>query len=105
MNIPITWQSFVTAAAVVGAVITLVTYFAKVVRWVDKQKKQDSEIEELKNHHNSDISGIMTEQTLLVYGVLACLKGLKEQGCNGPVTEAINKIEEYLNNKAHDMKG
>lgn len=41
------------------------------------------------------------EQTLLVYGILACLKGLKEQGCNGPVTEAINKIEKHLNQKAH----
>ena len=41
------------------------------------------------------------EQTLLTYGVLACLKGLKEQGCNGPVTEAIGKIEKHINVKAH----
>ena len=33
--------------------------------------------------------------------VEACLKGLKEQGCNGPVTEAINKIEKHLNLQAH----
>ena len=32
----------------------------------------------------------------------ACLKGLQEQGCNGPVTEAVNRIEEYLNKKAHE---
>ena len=48
-----------------------------------------------------DMHGINDEQTLLTYGVLACLKGLKEQGCNGPVSEAINKIEKYLNKKAH----
>ena len=48
-----------------------------------------------------DMHGINEEQTLLTYGVLACLKGLKEQGCNGPVSEAINKIEKYLNKKAH----
>lgn len=47
------------------------------------------------------IMDINEEQTLLTYGVLACLKGLKEQGCNGPVSEAINKIEKYLNKKAH----
>ena len=35
-------------------------------------------------------------------GVLACLKGLKEQGCNGPVTAAINKIETHLNQRAHE---
>lgn len=101
MQITITWQSFITAAAVVGAVIALVTYFSKVVRWVDKQSNQDEEIKQLKKHHEDDIKSIKDEQTLLVYGVLACLKGLKEQGCNGPVTEAINKYEKYLNQKAH----
>lgn len=105
MNITITWQTVVTAFAVVGAVVGLVAYFSKAVRWFDKQNRQDTELHKLKKHHDEDIGDIKTEQTLLVYGVLACLKGLKEQGCNGPVTEAINKIEKHLNNKAHDMKG
>ncbi len=101
MQITITWQSFITAAAFVGAVIALVTYFSKVVRWVDKQNEQDQEIQKLKKHHEDDIASIKEEQTLLVYGILACLKGLSEQGCNGPVTEAISKYEKYLNQKAH----
>ena len=42
------------------------------------------------------------EQALLTYGVLACLKGLKEQGCDGPVEEAINKIEKHINQVAHE---
>ena len=102
MQITITWQSFITAAAVIGAVVAIVAYFAKAVRWVDKQNEQDEEIQKLKKHHEEDIKSIKDEQTLLVYGVLACLKGLKEQGCNGPVTEAINKYEKYLNQKAHE---
>lgn len=101
MQITLTWQSFITAAAVVGAVIALVTYFSKLVRWVDKQNEQDQEIQKLKKHHEDDIASIKEEQTLLVYGILACLQGLKEQGCNGPVTEAIGKYEKYLNQKAH----
>jgi Na+/melibiose symporter-like transporter len=101
MEITVTWQSFITAAAVLGAVIALVTYFTKVVRWVDKQAKQDEEIVNLKAHHEEDVKSIKEEQTLLVYGILACLKGLSEQGCNGPVTEAIKKYEKYLNQKAH----
>ena len=101
MQFTITWQTFITAAAVVGAVVALVTYFSKVVRWVDKQAKQDEDIKKLKKHHEEDIAAIKEEQTLLVYGVLACLKGLSEQGCNGPVTEAIGKYEKYLNQKAH----
>lgn len=101
MQITLTWQGVITAAAFVGAVTALVTYFSKVVRWVDKQNEQDKEIQNLKKHHEDDIASIKEEQTLLVYGILACLQGLKEQGCNGPVTEAIGKYEKYLNQKAH----
>ena len=101
MQITITWQTFITASAFVGAVIALVTYFSKVVRWVDKQAKQDEDIKKLQKHHEEDIASIKEEQTLLVEGILACLQGLKEQGCNGPVTKAIDKYEKYLNQKAH----
>ena len=101
MQITLTWQSIITAGAVVGAIVAMITYFTKVVRWVDKQGKQDKDIKEIRQHHEDDMASIKEEQTLLVYGVLACLKGLSEQGCNGPVTEAIHKFEKHLNEKAH----
>ena len=63
--------------------------------------KHEADIKALKQALAEDMRGINEEQTLLTYGILACLKGLKEQGCNGPVSEAINKIEKYLNKKAH----
>lgn len=113
MVIELTPQSIITAGAVVTAAILLIQRFAKGVRWFDRQEQQTTDIEALKKKHEADIEAlklavaadmhnINTEQTLLTYGVLACLKGLKEQGCNGPVTEAINKIEKYLNQKAHE---
>lgn len=101
MQFTVTWQGIITAAAVVGAIIALVSYFVKVYRWFDKQEKQDRDIKEIKQHHEDDMADVKQEQRLIVYGVLACLKGLSEQGCNGPVTEAINKIDKYLNEKAH----
>ncbi len=101
MQITLTWQSIITASAIVGAVVALVSYFTKVVRWVDKQAKQDEDIKSLRKHHEEDMKIIKEEQAIIVYGVLACLKGLREQGCNGPVKEAIGKIEEHLNQKAH----
>ncbi len=76
-------ELFGAGAVVFGAIFA--TY-----KWVLKQNKQDVEIKALKE-----------EQTLICYGVLAALKGLSEQGCNGPVTEAINKIEKHLNVQAH----
>ena len=102
MQITLTWQSIITASAVLAAIVAMVTFFAKGVRWVDKQQQQDSDIKALRATHISDMDSMKQEQTLIVYGLLACLKGLKEQGCNGPVTEAIRKIEKHLNEKAHE---
>ena len=102
MDITVTWQTVITAAAVLAAIGTIVGVIVKAVHWMDKQKQQSDDIEALRATHNHDMEAIKQEQTLLVYGVLACLKGLKEQGCNGPVTEAISKIEKHLNQKAHE---
>ena len=87
----ITWQTFVTVAAVIAAIIALIGYYNKAYSWYKKQQAQDE-----------DIKAIKSELTLLTYSILACLKGLKEQGCNGPVTEAISKVEKHINQKAHE---
>ena len=90
MEIMITPQNIVTAAAVIAAVVAIFGYINKVNTWFNKQKHQDE-----------DIKAIKSELTLLTYGTLACLKGLAEQGCDGPVHDAINKIEKHLNEQAH----
>ena len=104
MTIEITPQNIVFAFTLIGAVVGICAYIAKVVRWMDRQKKQDEELKALRDKHNADQKNINDEMTLLTYGVLACLKGLKEKGCNGPVTEAIAKIEKHLNQKAHEVQ-
>ncbi len=102
MTIELTPQLIITAGGILTAVLAIIGTIAKVVRWMDRQKKQDEEIRALRTHHDRDQNHVNTELTLLTYGVLACLKGLREQGCNGPVTEAIGKIEKHLNQKAHE---
>lgn len=81
-------------AAAIGAIGGIGGVIFGIYKWVMKQNQQDDEIKELRD-----------EQTLICYGVLAALKGLKEQGCNGPVTEAINKLEKHLNVQAHKWHG
>ena len=114
MQIELNAQTLLTFGSVITAAALLIERFAKGVRWFDKQDKQTTDIEALKAQHNADVKAIKDElaadmrsineeQTLLTYGILACLKGLSEQGCDGPVTEAINKIDKYLNKKAHDQ--
>lgn len=83
-------DAIITAAAVITAIVTIFGIIFAVYRWYLKQEQQDKDIKALKD-----------EQCILTYGVLACLKGMKEQGCNGPVTEAINKIEKHINQEAH----
>ncbi|RKI67519.1 branched-chain amino acid ABC transporter permease [bacterium 1xD42-67] len=75
----------VTALGVIGGVVLWC------IKFVQRSRRQHEELK-----------AIRREQTLICYGLLACLQGLKEQGCNGPVTEAMNKIEEHLNQAAHD---
>lgn len=89
-EITVSWQTLITLAAVLGAVVTIIKYYNKCYDFVKRQEEQDK-----------IIKAIQEEQTLLTYGVLACLKGLHEQGANGPVTEAIDKIEKHINQKAH----
>lgn len=78
-----------------GALLTALGVIGGVVFWcfkfVERNKKQDAELK-----------AILKEQTLICFGVLACLKGLKEQGCNGPVTAALDKLEKHLNQAARD---
>lgn len=102
MTVTLTPQTIITASGLVAASIALIAYLVKIVHWFDKQKKQDVKLKDLGEKHDTDIKAIQSEQQLIIYGLLACLRGLQEQGCNGPVTEAIKKIEKYLNIKAHE---
>lgn len=114
MVLELTAQTVITAGAVVTAAALLMHRFAGGVRWFDAKEKQTADLAQLKRQHEADMEalkqvlaedmhGINQEQQLLTYGVLACLKGLREKGCNGPVTEAIGRIETYLNAKAHEV--
>lgn len=72
-------------AAVGGAVFG-------VVKWVLRQNKQDEDIRAMKE-----------EQTLICFALKACLDGLEQLGANHTVPVAKDKLEKYLNQKAHDQ--
>ena len=79
-----------TLAATITALGVIFGAIFAAYRWFLKQEKQDK-----------DIKAIKEEQFLLTQGVLACLKGLQEQGCDGPVTSAIKQLETHINKQAH----
>ena len=67
------------------------------------EEKHDKDVHDMKESTRHSVAGFQEELTLITYGLLACLQGLNEQGCDGPVSAAIDKINKYLNNKAHDQ--
>lgn len=96
-------------AKIVSVVSVVAGLIAALVTAIKRRAKEQEKVAELEKRMDSEDQETVAvrrscheEQTLIIYGLLACLKGLKEQGCNGPVTEAINKIEKHINIKAHE---
>jgi len=83
-------QTIITIASLITALGVILGVVLSIYKFYLKNNKQDD-----------DIKAIKEEQSILTKGVLACLKGLKEQGCDGPVTTAINDLEEHINKQAH----
>ena len=78
-------------AAVLGALGTIAAFLYRSFRWMERQKLQEAEIENIKK-----------EQCIMCYGLLATLDGLKQLGANGNVSDAFQKLEKHLNQTAHD---
>ena len=94
----------VTVASILGAIVTIITLFFKCFKWFQAQEKQSYEIEELRKKEAADINSVKEELCLTTYALLACLSGLKQLNCNGPVTEAYNRLQKHLNEQAHHFK-
>ena len=90
--VTLSWQSIITLAAVIGAIVTLFKYYNRGYDLVKHQKDQDR-----------DIKTIKREQTMLVYAMQACLDGLQQLGANHVVPEAKDKLSKYINQQAHDQ--
>lgn len=91
-NMYINTEMIINAAEVVSAVVLIFTVIFSAYRWYLKQNKQDAEIKQIKE-----------DLCMHTYVLLAILDGLKQQGCNGPVTEARDKLQKHINKQAHDV--
>lgn len=95
---------------VIGALTVLGGFFFSVYKFIkkvllDEIDKNKQDIKELKHKVvilETEVQDSKKERLILLKAQLACLKGLKEQGCNGPVTQAINDIENYIITKSHN---
>lgn len=77
-------------AEIISALTIIFGVIFACYRWYLKQKKQDA-----------DIKAIKEENTLICFGLHACLDGLEQLGVNHAVPVAKEKLEKHLNNLAH----
>ena len=102
----------IKAGMVVTAVTAIIGVIVFIVKWLYKQDKQTTDIEELKKHHDEDmkktkekeakdIQDLRDELCVLSSGMLAALDGLKQLHCNGEVTKAHDMLSKHLNQQAH----
>lgn len=87
----------------VALITTIGALFFAIFKWYKNKSDKLNDLEQRVIALEKDSKDNKQENLILLKGQLACLKGLKEQGCNGPVTQSINEIETYLLNKSHDV--
>lgn len=97
-------DTIIKTASVLGALGAIFAIVIAVIKWFQKQEKQSVDIEDLRKKESEDIQSLKEEQCLMSFAMFACLDGLKQLNCNGKVTEAHEKLEKHLNQKAHDQK-
>ena len=91
----------ITAASLLTALGVILGVLFKAHRWYLKQEHQDIVLNELEAHHNNDVSRLKEENTLICFGLSACLDGLQQLGANHTVPLAKDKLDKYLNQQAH----
>lgn len=90
-------QEIITIAALVSAVVLIVSYCAKVLQWVHHQTEQDERMTAIE----AEIRESKAERALMVRALRACLEGLSQLGANHTVPTAKAELDRYLNEQAH----
>lgn len=97
-------------SAITGLTI-IVGFFVAIFKWykkniADKFSDLNSRlktIEYLEKNYKKELQDSKEERFILLRGQLACLKGLHDDlNCNGPVSQGIKDLEEYLIRKSHE---
>ena len=89
-SVTVSADTIITIAAVITALGVIFGVIFAIYKWYLKQEKQDK-----------DIAHIKEEDTLIVFALSACLDGLQQLGANHAVPIAKDKLDKYINQRAH----
>jgi len=96
--------------SVIGGLTVIVGFFVTIIKWYKKNftdrflkiEERIDTIETMEKNYRKELQDSKEERFILLKGQLACLKGLSEQGINGPVSQGIKDLEEYMIKKSHE---
>lgn len=117
MSEPITGEMIMHIFELIIAIVAGVTAVIALLKWItqihDRNKKLDGyekeieevkkSIEELQLDNDAKMQALRAEQFIITDSLLAILEGLHQLHCNGPVTEARDKLIDYINDRAHNQ--
>lgn len=86
----ITVHTIITAASLLGAIMAILAVVFAIYKWYLKMEAVTAEITEIKK-----------ENAMICFALSACLDGLQQLGANHSVPIAKDKLDKYLNVKAH----
>ena len=86
----ITYQTIISLSAVLTSLFCLGGTLLKIHKWYLRQEVQDQ-----------DIARIKEENTLICFGLSACLDGMQQLCANNAIFSAKEKLDKYLNQQAH----
>ncbi len=76
--------------ALIAAILTLMGYIHRLMKWFDHDREQDAAMKAVKD-----------EQRILCVALAACLDGLEQLGANHSVTRAKKELINHIQKQAH----
>ena len=61
-----------------------------------RQKELEQHIADIREEHAKSFTEFKDNDHVIITGLIACLEGLVEQGCNGPVKAGLKELKTYL---------
>ena len=98
-------EYIVELSKIVGALGIIFGVVIGFVRWLSKQENQSEDIERLSKHQGEDINTVQQELCVVNYAILACLDALMQKGYDGKVSQAHERLQKHINQKAHGQEG
>ena len=98
--------SIVLIASILGPIIAIIRWYKFRIgdRLCDMEARQqdfEDRLDILSDETRQSFVEFKENDKVIITGLIACLEGLVEKGCNGPVKNGLKELKSYLINKSY----